>query len=1121
VKCPRCQHENPAGVKFCGACGTRLEVLCPACQAANPPTNRFCHECGQVLTVSVEPVQTADATRALGGPQAALCIPAEAERRQLTVMFCDLVGSTALSGKLDPEDMREMLRAYQQACAEVINRFEGHIAQYLGDGLLVYFGYPSAHEDDAPRAVRAALGIADAMERLNVRLRRERDARLAVRVGIHTGLVVVGEIGSGARHEQLALGETPNLAARLQASAEPDTVVISAATHRLIERWFTCRDLGLQPAKGVAMPLRVYRVLNEREAVPRGFEAASTGLTALVGRGQEVGLLLERWEQVKDGFGQVALLSGEAGIGKSRLLRELRERVANEPQIRWECRCSPYHQESALYPVIELFQRALEFARDDQPEDKLRKIEDGLRRHGLSDPEAVSLWAALLSVPLPAASPPLNMTPQRQKQKTLEAVLGLLVALATHQPVLVLVEDLHWIDPSTLELLNVVVEQAPTIRVLVLLTFRPDFRPQWAQRAHVTSLTLSRLTRRQTELMVGRTAGSKGLPVEVVQEVVAKTDGVPLFVEELTRMVLESGLLREQDDRYELTGVLPPLAIPSTLQDSLMARLDRLATVKDVAQLGATLGRSFSYELLQSVSSQDEETLERTLTKLVEAELLYQRGVPPDATYFFKHALIQEAAYQSLLKSRRQQFHQRIALVLAERFPEAAATQPELLAHHYVEAGLHERAIEYWRKAGERAVQRSANLEAIAHLTNGIESLRRLPTTRENILQELDLQTTLGPALIVARGYAAPEVERAYARALQLSRQLSDNTRFLIATLGLYSFSLLRAEVQRARELAEECLALAEKIGDDALLLEAHSALGQTLFYQGEFVVAHAHLREGIAIYDLKRHGAHAFLHGEDPGVGCRVHAAWALWSLGYPDKALALSREAVTLAEQLSHPTTRAYALGFASVIHQLRRETPAARDCAEAMVTLATEQAMPFWLAMGIFRRGWAIADQGQRPEGIAEMHRGLTAWRDTGAQLETTYRLALIADAYVSEDRAEEGPQMLEEALTLAGETGERFWEAELYRLKGEFLLARSRESQAQAEASFRQAVERARHQKAKSLELRALISLSRLLQRQGKREEARRMLGDIYGWFTEGFDTADLHEARGLLDELSAP
>src|SRR3989454_5420705 len=721
MKCPRCQQETPSGAEFCPECGTKLTAVCAGCGAQNAPTHKFCTKCGSPL--ARVPGQMDD-------PQAARSFP-EAERRQLTVMFCDLVGSTALAGTLDPEDMREVVRAYQQACAEVSNRFEGHIAQYLGDGLLVYFGYPRAHEDDAPRAVRAALGIADAMERLNTRLRRERDTRLEVRVGIHTGLVVVGEIGSGARHEKLALGEAPNLAARLQAGAEPDTVVISAATHRLIERWFTCRDLGLQPAKGVAMPLRVYRVLNEREAVPRGFEAASTGLTALVGRGQEVGLLLERWEQVKDGFGQVALLSGEAGIGKSRLLRELGEGVANEPHIRWECRCSPYHQESALYPVIELFQRALAFARDDRPEDKLRKIEDGLRRYGLSEPEAVSLWAALLSVPLPAASPPLNLTPQRQKQKTLEAVLGLLVALATHQPVLVLIEDLHWVDPSTLELLNLLVEQAPTVGVFVLLTFRPDFRPPWSPRAHITSLTLNRLTRRQTELMVGRTAGSKGLPVEVVQEVVSKTAGAPLFVAELTRRVLGAGLLREQDDRYELTGVLPPLAIPSTLQDSLMARLYRLATVKEVAQIGAALGRTFHYELLRAVASIDDANLQRGLLRLGESELLHQRGVPPDATYIFKHALIQEPAYQSMLISRRQQLHKRIADILVERFSETVAAQPELVAHHYTESGLPAEAVDYWLRAGQRAVERSANAEAIAHLTRGLGVLKGMADSPE------------------------------------------------------------------------------------------------------------------------------------------------------------------------------------------------------------------------------------------------------------------------------------------------------------------------------------------------------------------------------------------------------
>ncbi len=1121
MKCPRCQHENPAGVKFCGACGTRLEVLCPTCQAANPPTNRFCHECGQVLTVAGEPVQAAEPTRPLGGPQAALRIPAEAERRQLTVMFCDLVGSTALSGTLDPEDMREVVRAYQEACAEVIHSFEGHIAQYLGDGLLVYFGYPRAHEDDAQRAVRAALGIMDVMERLNTRLRRDRDVQLAVRVGIHTGLVVVGEIGSGTRHEHLALGETPNLAARLQAIAEPDTVAIGAATHHLIERWFACRDLGLHTAKGVSTPLQVYRVLNEREAIPRGFETASTGLTALVGRGQEVGLLLERWEQVKDGFGQVTLLSGEAGIGKSRLLRELRERVANEPHIRWECRCSPYHQESALYPVIELFQRSLEFARDDRPEDKLRKIEDGLRRYGLSEPEAVSLWAALLSVPLPAATPPLNLTPQRRKQKTLEAVLRLLVALATHQPVLVLIEDLHWVDPSTLELLNLLVEQAPTVRVLVLLTFRPDFRSPWSPRAHVTSLTLNRLTRRQTELMVSRTAGGKGLPVEVVQEVVAKTDGVPLFVEELTKMVLESGLLREQNDRYELTAPLPPLAIPATLQDSLMARLDRLASVKDLAQLGAALGRSFSYELLQAVASLDETTLNQSLAMLVEAEFLHQRGVPPQAMYIFKHALIQEAAYQSMLISRRQQLHQRVAEILSRRFLETAETQPELVAHHYTEAGLADQAIHYWQRAGRRAVERSANLEGIAHFTKGLNVLATLPDSRDRLERELALRTALGPALMSTKGLGAREVEQNYTRALELCRQLGERSELFAVLRGLWEFHELRGDLKTALELGEELFRLAQAVDDPALRLIAHDVLGDTLYWLGEFTRSLEHLEHGIELYRIDEHRALAHQHaGYDPGVACRSFSAYALWYLGYPDRAVRRVEEAIALASELSQTFSMIIAVEFGAVVHHLRREAPLARAYAETDIALSTEQANAFLLGHGMVERGWAIAQEGQVDEGLALIVSGMDVCRSSGSVLEFPHPWASLAETYRQGGRIDEALLAVAEGLTQAQETSARFNEAELYRLKGELLLVSPGPGAEDAERCFRQAVEIARGQSAKSLELRAAMSLSRLLQRQGKREDARRLLAEIYAWFTEGFDTADLTDARALLDELFA-
>jgi class 3 adenylate cyclase len=628
----------------------------------------------------------------------------DAERRQLTVLFCDLADSTALAGQLDPEDLREVIQAYQATCAAIIQRFDGHIAQYLGDGLLVYFGYPQAHEDDASRAVRAGLAIIEAFGNLNTHLERDRRIRLAVRVGIHTGLVVVGAMGSGGRHEHLALGETPNIAARLQGLAAPDTVVISAATHQLVQGLFTCQALATPTLKGVAQALAVYQVSGASQAQNRFEVAVTRGLTPLVGREEEVGLLRRRWDQVAEGHGQVVLLSGEAGIGKSRLVQELREHVGPAGAMRMTFRCSPYAQHSALYPMIEHLQQFLQWQRDEAPETKLAKLEQVLQGSHLPLQEVVPLFAALLSLPPPEHCPQLTLSPQQQQQQTQEALLAWLLEEAERQPVLMVWEDLHWADPSTLEWLGLCLDQAPTARLLALLTCRPEFRSPWAMRSHLTQLTLSRFTRPQGEAMVARVAGGKALPGEVMQQIVAKTDGVPLFVEELTKMVLESGLLQKRDDRYELTGPLPPLAIPTTLHDSLMARLDRLATVREIAQLGATLGREFTYELLQAVWPLDEETLQRGLRRLVDAELLYQRGMPPQSRYLFKHALIQEAAYQSLLKSTRQRYHQQIAQVLETKFPDTVKTHPELLAHHYTEAGLSAKAVGYWQRAGQRAL---------------------------------------------------------------------------------------------------------------------------------------------------------------------------------------------------------------------------------------------------------------------------------------------------------------------------------------------------------------------------------------------------------------------------------
>jgi predicted ATPase/class 3 adenylate cyclase len=1044
-----------------------------------------------------------------------------AERRQLTVLFCDLVDSTALASQLDPEDWREVVRAYQETCAKVIARFEGYIAQYLGDGLLVYFGYPQAHEDDAQRAVRAGLGMVEALGQLNTRLERERGVRLAVRLGIHTGLVVVGEMGGGERQEQLALGETPNVAARLQGIAAPNTVVISAITLQLLGGFFACQSLGTPVLKGVAQPLEVYQVRYESTARSRLEAAGSTGLTPLVGRAQEIELLQERWAQVKDGTGQVVLLSGEAGIGKSRLVQVLTAHVAAGPQA-WltPCQCSPYHQNTALYPLIDLLERVvLRFEREESADQKRRKLARFVVQHGLPPAEAVPLVAALLSLPLTADYAPVTMSPEQQKQQTLHALLTILLRIAAQQPVLFVMEDLHWVDPTTLEFLSLLVDQGPTARILALFTFRPDFSSPWAGRSHLTQVTLSRLPRRQVAEMTGRVAHGKALPPELIEQVVAKTDGVPLFIEELTKMVLESGLLQERAERYELTAPLPPLAIPATLHDSLMARLDRLATVKATAQLGATLGREFSYELLQAVSPWDEATLRRGLHQLVEAEFLYQQGLPPQATYRFKHALIQDAAYQSLLKSTRQRHHQHIAQVLEARFPELCETQPELLAHHYTEAGVMAQAIPYWQRAGQQALQRSANLEAVQHLTTALELLATLPETPARAQQELELQIAQGPALMATRGFAAPEVEQTYARARALCQQVGETPQLFPTLWGLCRFYRSRGALPTARELGEQLVGLAERMADPTHRLEAHDVLGQTLFNLGDYAAARTHFEQGGALADLAMQQTLVRRHGEASGVRCLAMAANALWCLGAPAQAERRSAEALALAQALAHPYSLAAAQFWAVWLYYRRRDVLAVQAQAESLLTLATAQGFPLFVAHGTYWRGWALAMQGEGEAGLAQLRQGLAAVVATGNEVTQPICLVLLAEAAGHVGQVEEGLSRLAEALAAFEAGGRGDLLAEAYRLQGTLLLRQATPDAAQAEACFQQALAIARRQQAKSLELRAAMSLSRLWQHQGKRAEAHALLAPIYGWFTEGFDTADLQEAQALLHEWS--
>ena len=1009
----------------------------------------------------------------------------DAERRQLTVMFCDLVGSTQLSGQLDPEDLRAVVRAYQEAAAEVIQHYEGYIAQYLGDGLLVYFGYPTAHEDEPRRAVHTGLGIVQAITTLNTRLSAQYGVHLAVRLGIHTGPVVVGVMGGGGRHEHLALGETPNIAARLEGLAPSNAVVISAVTARLVQSAFALEDLGTHTLHGVAEPMAVSRVRGLLATSNHDEEFVTAGVPLLVGREEESGLLRRRWEQSKAGLGQVVFISGEAGIGKSALVAGLRAQVRAEGLPRIAYRCSPYHTTSALYPVITHLEHLLQLAPDDPPATKLGKLEAGLRPYSLPLAEVVPLLAGLLSIPLPAERyAPLTLTPQHQKQQTLDTLVAWLAAEAERQPVLVAWEDLHWADPTTLEVLGLVIEQAPTVPMLHVLTYRPEFSPPWPPRSHLTPLILTRLERPQVEALITQRAGGKTLPAEVVQHIVAKTDGVPLYVEELTKMLLTSALLREEADQYVLTGPLRTVAIPDTLQDALMARLDQLNTAKEVAQLGAVLGREFAYELLQAIAPQDEDTLQAGLAQLVHAELLYQRGRPPRARYIFKHALIQDAAYASLLKSTRQQVHQQIAQVLETRFSALVETQPELVAQHYTAAGCHAQAVVYWQRAGHQASDRSAHLEAISHVTTGIELLTTLPETPERTQQALALHIALGAALQMAKGHGAPEVEQAYTQAYALCQQVGETPELAPVLFGLWRYYITQPQLRTARELGDTLLRLAQRADDPALAVIAHYALGVTWLFLGALPAARLHLEEGIARYTPDQRRAPAFRMGQDPGVACRSYAAWTLWLLGYPDQSLARLPDALALAHGLSHSFSLAYARLVAAVVSQLRRDVPAVHEHAEAAVALSIEQRFPLWATWGTIMHGWALAMQGQDEEGMAQVRQGIAAFRATGAALHVPYFCTLLAEVTDHLGHTADGLQALTEAHTLVEQHGDRWWEAEVCRLRGVLLLRQTVTPQAEAEACFQQALDVARRQEAKSLELRAAMNLSRLWQQQGK-------------------------------------
>ena len=1084
----------------------------------------------------VAPLETASVPRSApietpagAEPYEAEIEPAEFEpsqplqgRRQVTVLWGNIVVTSASSTLLDPEERYEIARHVQTACGDVLRRFDGY-HQHLSHGLFGYFGYPQAHEDDAHRAVRAGLEMVRLAPRLSRDIASRRQINLTLRVGIHTGVVVMDASRRDDDRAPLALGNVPHIATELarlgDPNTAPNTVIVSSATLRLVEGYFICQNLGHYFLEALAQSVVAYQVLHASGAQSRIEAALATRLTPFVGRQHEMGLLQARWEQAAIGMGQLVLLSGDAGIGKSRLLHAWSEQLAGAMHTRIECRCSAYTQHSMLYPILDQLQHLLQVERDDTPEEKWSKFETWLDRLGLDRTEFVPLLARWFSLALPERYAPSALSPPQQKQKMFEALLVWLLREAETHPVCFVMEDLHWADPSTLDWIDFLLTHIPTSRLMFLVTFRTGFHSPWSAGGSIAHLTLNHLLPQQVEAMIDEVTEGKKLPSEIIQQLTTQTDGVPLFVEEMTRMVIESGLVKEQDGRYELADTPQPLAIPSTLHDALAARLDRLETGKHTAQLAATIGREFSYELIQAIATVDEATLQQELTQLVDAELLYQRGLPPQAHYLFKHALIQEAAYQSLLRRIRQEHHRRIAQVLEERFPETRDSQPELLAHHYTEAGLSVQAVAYWQQAAQQALERSAHLDVLAHVQQGLVAISALPDGPERHRHELTLQTTLGVALIATKGYAAPEVEQTYLRARELCQQVGDIPHLFTVLRGLWVSYLTRGELSTAYRFAQQLFRIAQQRHDTALLLEAHRALGSTLFFLGELASSWTHVQGGIPLYDAQQHRALTIQYGQDTEAVYLGYSAWNLWMRGYPDQALHTMHQAIQLAQQLTHPYTLGFALTFAAMLSQWRREVQDVQNHVVASIALAQEHMFPLLWAMGTTFQGWAQAQQGDVQAGLEQMQQGIAAYQATGAGLNRTYMLALLAEGYGKAGRVEEGLAAISDALAFVEEKREGWWEAELHRLKGELLLLSPAPDIVQAEAALHQALEVARNQHAKSLELRAAMSLSRLWLQQDQSHQARRLLGDIYGWFTEGHETVDLIDAQMLLTTLT--
>jgi len=1105
MHCTNCAAEVPKQRKFCGQCGAAVVRRCAACGAANPAPNKFCGDCGTKLHVdSPALVPAAPDSRPI-------------ERRQLTVLFCDLVGSTALSARLDPEDFSAIIAGYRRCITETVAGFDGFVARHHGDGAVIYFGYPHAHEDDAERAVQASLAIVQAVAALPAK------EKLSARVGVATGVALVGDMSDSAISEEHGiLGDTPNLAARLQSLAQPGAVIISGRTKTIAGPQFEYLDLGKVEINGFAKPVAAWQVAGKTAVTSRSHALQSSDLLPLIGRDEEMELLLRRWERAKSGEGQVVLLSGEAGIGKSRLTVALLEQLAREPHIRLRFFCSPQHTDSTLYPVIGEMLRAAGFAHDDSQQAKMDKL-DALLAQSSTPPQDAALFAEMLSLPNDGRYPPVEVEPQLRRQKTLKALGSQIDVLVRINPVLMIFEDAHWADPTSLELFARAVDWAVSHRLLLLVTFRPEFSPPWIGRPHVTELTLHRLAPCDINFLIERVVGNRSLPAGIRQDIIERTDGIPLFAEEMTKAVLDAE--GESDVQRAFAGApTPVVAVPASLQASLMSRLDRLGPAKDVAQAGAAIGREFPHMLLAALVRKPKAELDSDLDRLIAAGLLFRRGTPPYASYLFKHALVQDAAYSTLLREPRRGLHARIAEILESQFAEIAESQPELLARHYTKADLIEKSARLWGKAGQRSQERSALVEAAEQLSHALAQIATLPSTSDLRREQIILQVALLNTLMHVKGYGAPETKAAVAQVRALIEQAErlgespdDSSLILSALFGQWIVNFISFDGDVARELAARFLAFGRKEGSTVPLMIGHRTMASTLAFMGDLVEARAHYNEALALYRAAEHRRLMTRFGQDLRVTCLAFRSMASWLLGYPEAALTDAECALMEARQIEHAATLMFTLNFPILVNTYCGNYDAANERLKELVMLAEEKGAPFRKAEGVLRRGYILTLTGAA-KAVEIVTAGIDLWRSAGSTIFTPEHEFMLATAHADSGQFDDAWRCIDKAMTAMHATKERWCEAEAHRVAGEIALKSPQRDVAKAQAYFEHSLTVARAQQAKSWELRAAMSLARLLSDQGKRQTARDLLAPVYDWFTEGFDTSDLRKAKALLGEL---